>query len=168
MSEPPLLAALVCQKCGTTNPPHAARCWLCDGTGKTNPYAASPPMLQPIDKAGAKPSLLVKPNERVEMVFTFLVGGTVALALLVGVGLAAQDPGLLVPYVIILGPAFLVTGVRAAYTITKQEQLRASSLFWTFLWSGLFTVAVLGVLVMASIIALFLWCVHALGQQALP
>lgn len=158
MNEPPLMPAQICQRCGATNPPHATKCWLCEQRDVRNPYAV--PML-PMSNAPAE--VQTEAQRRVQLVFLCLLIGSAALALLVGVGIGVQDPGLLVPYLIVIAPAFLVTGVRAAIMVGFKQQPKPSTLFLTFLWSGVFTAMVLLLLIVASVIALFLWCVHSLG-----
>jgi hypothetical protein len=164
MNEPPLLPALVCQRCGATNPPSATKCWLCEGGGTANPYAV-PASLKP---AGSAPGAVESaPSSRVESrtqkVFSVLLGTAVVLALVVGVGLAVQEPGMLVPYLIVITPPFLATGGRALASVAKNEKPKASTLFLTFVWSGLFTAMALALLVVASVIAVFLWCIHTLA-----
>lgn len=156
MSEPPLMPAMVCRRCGATNPPHAVKCWLCEKRDHSGPYAVSTLAASPAGP-GAKAEL-----SRVQLVFLGALIACAAVALLIGVGIGAQDPGMLVPYAVVVGPAFLATGVRAAVMIGRKEQPRPSSLFFTFLWTGLFTAMALILLVVASVIALFLWCVHML------
>lgn len=157
MSEPPLMPALVCQRCGATNPPHAVKCWLCERRDSPNPYAV-PALAATSAGAGTQ----TQGQSRVQLVFLGLLIGSAALALLIGAGIVVQDPGMLIPYLIVVGPAFLATGVRAALMTGRKEQLRPSTLFFTFLWSGLFTAMALMLLVVASIIALFLWCIQVL------
>jgi hypothetical protein len=158
MSEPPLLPALVCQRCGATNPPQAVKCWLCERRDNPNPFAD--PLLAPVDSSTAV--VQTGAQSRVQLVFLGLLGLCIAAAVLIGVGIAVQEPGLLIPYAIVIGPAFLATGVRAALMIGRKEQPKPSTLFLTFLWSGVFTALVLVLIVMASVIAFFLWCFHML------
>ncbi|MGN6543699.1 MAG: hypothetical protein ACTHK7_01525 [Aureliella sp.] len=156
MSEPPLMPAMVCRRCGATNPPHAVKCWLCEKRDHSDPYAVS--TLAPLPSGpGAKAEL-----SRVQLVFLGVLIACAAVALLIGVGIGVQDPGMLVPYAVVVGPAFLATGVRAAVMIGRKEQPRPSSLFFTFLWTSLFMAMALILLVVASVIAFFLWCVHML------
>ncbi|MCC6510376.1 MAG: hypothetical protein IT423_14830 [Pirellulaceae bacterium] len=157
--DPPMLPALVCQKCGATNPPHATTCWLCNGTDD-NPYSAPP---------SQEPNLLQTPvlsptQSRVEIVFMLLLAVTIGFAGLVGIGIAVQDPGMLVPFLIIVGPAFIATGSRALVSVAKGERPKASALFVTLLWSGMFTALTIALLVVSAVIALFLMCAQMLGR----
>lgn len=159
--EPPLMPALVCQRCGATNPPHAVKCWLCERRGQPNPYAV--PTLMPASPADGSST---PARSRVQFVFLCLLIGCIALAVFIGVGIAVQDAGMLVPYLVVITPAFLATGVRAALAVGRNQQPKASTLFFTFLWSGLFTAMALSLIVVASIIALFLWCFQMMTSSS--
>ncbi len=79
-----------------------------------------------------------------------------------GVGFAMQDPGVLVPYAILVGPAFLATGVRALHGYAADGKPNAAKLLTTFFLSGIFTFLALTVLAVASFLAFFVWCVSQL------
>ena len=159
MSEPPKLPSTVCPRCGATNPPHIAQCWLCQRQETADPYAA-PAELSATDVPAAGPPAAAQ--QRSESVYAALLLGAVFLAVIIGVGLGAQDPGLLVPYLIVIAPAFLATAARFMFGIARGEQTKPSALLVAFV-SGLSFVLVLGLLAIASIVALFLWCIWALG-----
>ena len=158
MSEPPRLPNTSCLRCGATNPPHATKCWLCDRSGAVNPYATEP-QVQTLDASacGRGANAPASAQHRVQTIFTSLLIGAVILALIIAVGLGAQEPGLLVPYFILIGPPFLATGARALYSVSLNEKPKPSTLFLTFIWSGLFTV----MLTVAAVIALFVMCINA-------
>ncbi len=150
-TEPPVLPPLICERCGATNSPLATACFLCDKRGADNPYAPAASL-----KALAAP---VNPTERrLEGVFLGLWGICLLLTVLIGVGIGMQAPGALVPYFIVIGPAYLTTGIRAAFNSSRNQPNRASSLFMAFMWSGLLTIGVIGMLIVASIALLFVFC----------
>lgn len=161
MSTPPLLPSKICQRCGATNPPIATTCWLCEGRGAVNPYAATAP-LQPMPDAG--PPANSWAQSRVEIICLGLLGMAIILAVLVGVGIGVQDPGMLIPYLIVAGPPFLATGVRALASAGRSQKPTPSKLFLTFVWSTMFTVLALVLLVVASVLALIFWCISVLSN----
>ncbi len=158
MNEPPLLPALYCSRCGSMNPPHATACWLC-GPNNTSQASESSAILIP------DPQFLNDPGIRrnqslAQALSAVLLVVCVVLTILVGVGLAAQEPGSLVPYAIFVGPAYLATGVRALYKTSHGERPTAASLLMTFLMSGVFTFMAVILLAVASFVAFFVWCLH--------
>ena len=160
MSEPPQLPNTTCPRCGASNPPHATQCWLCVRSGTTNPYA---PQLQSQSTASSPSAGSAFAQDRTQTVFTALLIGSVVLAIMIGIGIGAQEPGMLVPYFIVIGPSFMATGVRAMVSVGQREKPKASTLFLTLIWSGIFTFLALVLLAVAAFVALFVWCIHMLG-----
>ncbi len=156
--EPPILAELVCRKCGAHNPPHANKCWLCNEvqTEDVNPYAA-PPVLRPINDS-FRSSGQDSANSRVENVYSVVLLFLFFLAIVVGIGLGLQDRGFLMMYIFVIGPAFLATGLSALFGATSKEGVKASSLVRTFIMSTMFAFGVIGLLIVAVIISFFIWC----------
>lgn len=162
MSEPPQLPATTCLRCGASNPPHAAKCWLCERNDTKNPYAVQSHLQS---NAPPQRGSSLSAQGRVEVVFASLLIGALILAIIVGVGIAAQDPGLLIPYLIVIAPPIMATSVRALVSVSQHKKPSAYALFMTFLWSGLFTILALVLLVVATVVALFVWCLHMLAGQ---
>lgn len=160
-ADPPLLPALICQKCGATNPAHATSCWLCKGAG-TNPYAAAP-SIQPTSTASRSIVQTPPAQSRAEDVFLVLLLLVLVLAILIAVGLAIQDRGMLVPYLVVVAPALVATGGRALYSVAKGERPKPSALILVFLWSTMATIGLAVLLAVASVIALFLMCISLLN-----
>ena len=158
MKEPPMLPALYCRRCGSMNPPHARQCWLC-GPNEPTELAAPSQALMPDAEFFNDPGI-PRRQSLAQSISAVLLVVCVVLTILVGVGLAAQDPGALVPYAIVVGPAFFATGVRALHKTSHGEKPSASSLLLTFLMSGVFTFMAVVLLAVASAIAMFVWCVH--------
>ena len=160
MQEPPQLAPSICQLCGASNPPHVSKCWLCSGRESGNPFASAAPISPDADAAGQ--SGFSAAEQRNQEVFAVLLVACCVLAILIGIGFARTDPGVLVFYAILVGPAFLVTGLRAAYDASQRRTPLPSRLLFTLLWSGITTVLVLFLLVVACVIGLFIFCVSQL------
>jgi hypothetical protein len=86
------------------------------------------------------------------------------LTVLVAIGIAVQDRGMLIPFAIFVGPAYLVTIVRGLVQTRSQDGPRAGSLFLTFMLSLMVTVAVLIMLAVAGIIFLFIICLQSMNR----
>lgn len=150
MSEPPVLPSRICESCGVSIPPQAPACWLCRGG---NPYASLPPgERQQIDKT------ISQSERRVQGICLALLGGLVVLAIFIGIGLAVQDLGMLIPYSIVVGPAFLATMVQAAYGYSGNRTVKPSSLVLTMIGSVAITVGLMAILALAAFAALFVMC----------
>ncbi|MCY2983673.1 MAG: hypothetical protein NTY15_08550 [Planctomycetota bacterium] len=115
-----------------------------------NPFAVSSPTY-----SESAPS---SPMSASDIVFSFLLGICVLLTLLIGIGLAVQDVGMLIPFAILVGPAYLVTVLRGFVT-TRSGNPRPASLLLTFVVSLLVTVSIAILLLLGTIIVLFLVCI---------
>ena len=150
MNEPPVLPTRTCEHCGTNIPAHAANCWLCSGG---NPYASS----SLTGRSDTEPRASLS-ERRVQGVCTALLGVSVVLAVLVGIGFAVQDPGMLVPYAIVIGPPLLATLIRVVIEVGSRKPLKPSSLLLTMYGSFAITVGVIALLFVAALAALFVIC----------
>lgn len=155
MNEPPLMPTLICQRCGAANPPYAEQCWLCS----TGERASSVPAarLVPLTELTNDPVRL-RAQSRTQNICAALLVACVVLTMLVAIGCLVQDRGMLIPLLIVVGPAYLATGVRALHGFATHGQPKASSLLLTFLFSGMFTLLTLVLLAIASVVAFFVWC----------
>jgi hypothetical protein len=155
MNEPPIMPTLFCQRCGATNPPYAAQCWLCSTGNRSG--ASAPAQLVSIASITPEQTGL-QSNVRTQHICAVLLVACIVLTSLIGVGIAVQDPGMLIPFVIVIAPAFLATGVRALHGIANENGPKASALLLTFLLSGLFTALGLVLLAIALFVAFCIWC----------
>lgn len=160
MNEPPLQPVLICQRCGAANPTYATRCWLCATSDRSEPDA--PPRLIPPSAFVGHPARL-RALSRTQQICAGLLVASVVLTLLVVIGCAVQDRGMLIPLVIVVGPAYLATGVRALHDYSSNKQLKPSSLLLTFLFSGLFGVLALVLFAIVTFVAFFVWCLSVLS-----
>ena len=152
MSIPPVIATKACVHCGALSQTADGKCWLCyEDKSATNPYAISG---NPLTDDSAS-----TPTTTWDMVFGVLLGVCVLLTMLIAIGLAAQDRGLLIPFAIFMGPAFVVTFIRGLVPHGKTGIARPASLFFTFIISLLVTMLVSVVLIVAAAILLFLVCI---------
>ena len=140
------------------NPPHATTCWLC---GDSDRVANDSPKLIPAGELAHDPAF--KSNQsRTQTLCSALLILCIVLTILIGIGLAVQEPGSLIAYAIFVGPAYLATGVRALHGMATDRQPKASSLLLTFLFSAVFTTMAVVLFVIASVIAFFVWCLSQL------
>ncbi len=158
-SQPPQLPMLICSRCGTTNPSYATQCWLCSTDRMQSTVGA--PQLIPVDQYIADPAI-ARSQKRTQTICATLLAVCVVLTILIGIGIASDEPGGLIAYGIIIGPAYLATGVRALRGVATNETQDASKLLLTFVLSGTFTVMAIFFLAIASFIAFFVWCLTQL------
>jgi hypothetical protein len=154
--EPPVLAKLICPRCGVANPDGATKCWICES--QSSLIAAHFQGDRTIDAASPA-------NDRLEKVYLSLLVGCIGLAGMLGISIGFQDPGMLVVYLIIIGPAFLVTMVRGIHHLRTNRKLESGKLLLTFLLSAGITFLVVVLLVVASVVALVIWCFAELGRS---
>ena len=159
MNEPPLMPPLVCQRCGATNPPYAKVCWLCSTSDRTESATAA--RLVPLTEFTNDPARL-RSQSRTQTICAALLIACVVLTMLVVIGFSIQDPGMLIPLLIVVCPAFLATGVRALHGFATDGKPKASTLLLTFVFSGIFTVFAVVLLAIVSFVAFFVWCLTQL------
>ena len=160
MNEPPRMPVLLCTRCAAANPSYATQCWLCSSSDRTASDATA--RLVPLAEFANDPARL-RSQTRTQQLCAGLLVASLALTLLVAIGFAVQDRGMLIPLLIVVGPAYLATGVRALHDFATDKQLKASSLLLTFLFSGLFAMLALVLFVVACCVAFFVWCVTQLS-----
>ncbi len=163
MKEPPLQPVLICQRCGAANPTYAAKCWLCSTTESTGDFSGPnfAPRLVPLGEYPQDPGQ-TRSLSRTQQVCAGLLVACVLLTILIVIGCSIQDPGMLVPLLIVVGPAYLATGLRALHDYSSNRQLSPSSLLLTFLFSGLFGVMALVLFAIVTFVAFFVWCLAQL------
>lgn len=156
-SEPPIVAK-ACSICGAVGAKDAQQCWMCGQNPHSNPYAGPAPVQEFTQPAEAKSKL--------EPLFRVLLGICVVVVVLIGIGLAVQDPGALLGFAILVLPAFLITGVRALWQVHREGKTSAGSLLVSLLTSFAVTIGIFMVLIAAGIILLFVMCLTLLSGLA--
>jgi hypothetical protein len=158
MNIPPVIVTQTCGHCGALSQTRNGKCWLCYESETTpNPYA--------ISGNTATESGIPPPTTAWDIVFSVLLGICVLLTLLIAIGLAVQDPGTLIPFAILMGPAYLVTIIRGAIPSRSTKGSRPASLFLTFIVSLLATVLISTVLIVAAAVLFFLACIGIMGSM---
>ncbi len=147
MTEQPESAQVACSACGSECLATSKSCWLCHADlANSQPIITASVVLEHPTKSTADPIL------------TGLTIACVCFALLIGIGIVQSDPGMLIPYLIFVTPAFIATGGRAAWARLSGKQLSGSQLFLTFMGSMAMIVGLFGMLIVGGIVALFLAC----------
>jgi hypothetical protein len=158
MNIPPVIATVACVHCGALSQSNDGRCWLCyEDKSALNPFVATG---SPLSEETAS-----SPMGKWDVVFSVLLGLCVLMTVLIGIGLAIEDRGLLVPFAIFMTPAYAITIVRGMVQMTTKRSPRAASLFVTFVVSILATVSISIVLTVAAAIMFFLMCIGELSKM---
>ncbi len=158
--DPPVLELQLCQTCQAACGKGQAKCWLCGA----NPEQPNPYGSVPVSSGAAEPAAGQLHIEKYDSVFMVLLVVCTLLAILVGIGLAVEDQGALIGYLILVGPAFAVTGVRGLWQMGRYGRTSGKKLFLSMVLSFALTIAVLALLVMAGIAFLFIMCLSAFSQ----
>jgi hypothetical protein len=94
--------------------------------------------------------------------------GCVALALLVGVGMAQEGPGLLAPYAFLILLPIAAVMVRYLRITGQKKSVSAYDVWLGFWLSVVVTIGVMGVMLVAAVVLLFIVCsVAVAGMQTL-
>ena len=142
----------VCPACRAANLSLATDCWLCHGklaaTEQVIVAELVPQQTQPLS----------------EVFFNILLAVILGLILLLGIGIGVDhhNNGMMIPYVILVGPALIAAGARYGLGYAAGSQQTAAKTLLTFAVSLAVTVSVIIVLIAAAIIALFAYCLHVI------
>ena len=152
-AEPPLLQLCLCRMCGAACEVGAKQCWVCHAPASAaNPFA---PTADPVLQSRSRLSAF-------DAFFTGLLITCAVLAILLTIGLSIQDPGLGFGFLVLISPAFIVTGVRALVQ-ASQGKTRPGSLVMSMLMTFVVTIAVVVLLVVALVVMLCVACINALS-----
>lgn len=156
MNVPPILTVGTCNHCGARAQTREGKCWLCyEDPLSSNPYAAP--------NVAAEQGGTLSQSSKWDNVFNSILLMCILLTVLVGIGIAVQDPGLLIPYAMVLGPAYVITLLRGSIQYGKSSTHNPANLFLTFAVSLLATMLISIVLVVGTAIVLFLICLQSVG-----
>ena len=156
MNAPPILTVGTCNHCGARSQNKDGKCWLCyEDPSSSNPYAAP--------NVTVEQGNTLSQSSKSDNVFNAILGVCILLTVLVGIGIAVQDPGLLIPYAMVLGPAYAITLLRGSIQYGKSSTHNPANLLLTFAVSLLATVLVSIVLVVGAAIVFFLICLQIAG-----
>ena len=153
MSAPPITGVRLCPECRAENSPGAKACWLCHAPLSANTEVV---MAELVREPG--------PSPLTEKFFLALTLACLILLVLVGIGLAQDDPGLLIPYLIAITPAILATVSHSLVKASRGERVTAMQVFLTFLISASVTVLIVVVTFVAAVVALFVYCIYVFSN----
>lgn len=157
MSIPPVIMQKECPHCGAMSRNQAGKCWLCHASETTpNPFTAPIPNEEQPDNAAKMTAW--------DALFMGLLLLCVALTVLIGIGLAVQDRGLLIPFAILIGPAYLVTIVRGMLSFGAGKKAKPYSLLLTFVVSAVVTLSIATVLAVGAVVVMFVICLYSISN----
>lgn len=156
-----------CPECGADNLHFADRCWMCGGDLKNVAIIAAE-VAGPATKTAALP--IAKPAwARSESRGLMLVAALAGLLLLVGIGIYASEPVLVVPFAVVATPALLATFIRASRKQVQNKPMGSLETAGTFLISfaisGVVAAGVVIVLAAVAIISLIALCFSELAKH---
>lgn len=151
----------ICPECGADCVASAPRCWMCGGdlSRAETIYQAQAvtASMRGAGNAGAMPV-----SEWFFAISTCLLLGVV---LLVGLGLAVDEPGTAILYAIVVSPALLATLIRTQLKRASHGRVSWAEKFATLMISGALTVSIVTVLCVAACVALFVYCLTVDGAM---
>lgn len=148
-----------CLDCGANNVNTSQRCWLC---GKE--LALEPELIDQALRTAYQSPLATSvqgAEEGLGGLITSLV--LVAVIVLLGLGIAADEPGMLVPYFLVVVPAFAGMHVAVSRYRAKGRPLGAVGRVVAFFVSIAVVFGLLALLAVAAVAALFLYCLVTQG-----
>lgn len=149
----------ICPECGADNLAFATSCWMCyrDIRNETPIIEAVAVDSSPKAAVAQRPSYA--PGEWFFRIATFLV---LVLLVLVGIGLATEEVGLVIVYALLVTPPLLGALFRIRRR-AKQGHVSWGEKFATLLMSGAIMIGILGVLWIAALGALVAFCFVAIA-----
>lgn len=158
MNVPPVLVHRFCPYCGAELQDKSGRCWLChEKKTESNPYSVSESSLSETTTSASTAF------STWDAFFTALLVICVVLTVLVGIGFAVQDQGMLIPFAIFIGPPYLVTILRGLHRFGTSKPVNPAGLFLTLMISAVATALVAIMLAVGAVIVLFIMCLNEMG-----
>ncbi len=87
------------------------------------------------------------------------------LAVLIGIGITLDDQGMLVPFLIVVSPAFLVTLGKGLHSWSQTGRPQPGKMLLTLLTAGVVTISVIALLIVAGIVMLFAICLSQIAPR---
>lgn len=156
-----------CPECGADNLHFANRCWMCGG-GLRNVAIIAAELPAPAAKPAEAP--LAKPAwARDDSAGLISVATLAGLCLLVGIGIYANEPALVIPFAIVASPALLATLIRATRKRVQSKPMgvleSVGMFFLSFVISGVVAAGIAVVLVAVAIVSLVAFCFAELARH---
>lgn len=160
MTDSPPIAHEVCRDCGARYMTLGKKCWLCSARAAgTNPYASNASLPRSETEVSVQPAGWESTSDWVFGILLILCG---VLTILVGIGFAVQDLGLLIPFSTCVVPAWMITMVRMLVSQMSDRKTRPMQLFFTFITSLAVTMLIGVLLIVAAVVSLFVICLQSL------
>lgn len=157
ISELPIVA-IAYSVYGAVGAKNGQQCWMCEQNPQSNPYAF-PALVQELTQPA-------KSKSKLQRLFRVLLEIYLIVVMLIGIGMAVQDPGALPGFGILVLPAFLITGVRALWQFRRDGTTSGCSLPVSLLTSFALTTGIFMVPIAAGIILQFVMCLTLLSRLA--
>lgn len=146
-----------CAACGAENFAYAKSCWMCH-TPLTARSATSAPEIVMAELVPDTPSRMGPAEWLYAAIFAIIL---VMLGLM-GIGIAIDEPAMLIGYFILIGPAIIATLVRVTRKQSTGQRVGWGERLLTFLLSGVLTLALVAVLAIAAFLVFFVYCIYAI------
>lgn len=142
----------ICPECGADNLSAEDRCWIC-----RSDLSAAAEFVAAEKIAASKPGWIAGTDTPLNLA---VLG--VLLVVLVGIGVGLQNHWSLVPYIVVAGPALLITLIHTEAKVLDKKRVKPEQIVATFFVSTAAIVAVLGLICLGLFIAFWALC-YALG-----
>lgn len=149
----------LCPRCGAKLTSSFAACWLClDKPENHNSVKVDSPATQTYVAGNDS-------NSSFEGIYTAILAICAVMTVLIGIGLTIQSPELLVPYLFLLGPILIASGVHGSQQIVTTGHIQPRSLFKTVMIASLTVFALVAALIVAFVIFLLVICMPMLHGE---
>jgi hypothetical protein len=136
--------------------PTDKRCWLCYAENRsTNAFGDPVPTIAPARTTAATTATN---RSRWDALAWGILGLCAVMAVLVGIGIAVDSPGALIPYAIVLLPAMIVTLARGFAERGPEGEWQPRKMLLTLAISWLVTIGAMVLLTIGAVVLLFLMC----------
>ncbi|MCA9161729.1 MAG: hypothetical protein KDA62_02075 [Planctomycetales bacterium] len=142
----------ICPECAAENSPFSDNCWLCQC-----------PLTGDVEIVTAEIVGENRPNPILDRTFAVLTGLVGLLIVIVGIGIAADEPSLGVLYVLVVTPPLLGAFVRVKREMRRRRYVGWGERLATLIVSFALMYGLLMALGVAALVAFFIYCVIALS-----
>jgi hypothetical protein len=145
----------ICPECGADCGGTAQSCWMCQANlANVETIVAAEEVANQAVRAVRRP-----PNAVSEAFFATSTILLVIAALVVGIGLMINEPGLGIVFAIVASPALIATVVRTRFRQATTGTVSWAERFATLIVSGALTIGILSMLGVACFVAFLAYCI---------
>ncbi len=142
-----------CPVCGSGNAANATRCWVCGAAMSEKPTEVRAAPAAASSAPGAARS--AQPERPATLVWVTVVAGIALVSLLIGVSLALEWPGLLVPYAFFVLVAFTGIGRTAWRSIARERAGEGSGVTADDVLHGIAAASILMAIILTLLFLVF-------------